>query len=237
MNQNRRVPVRMRRFAAEMGQSQACHIRRFEALLPVTPQDTNHCQICKPSNIQRSELNRLAGRLVIDTEDIDDERIGKRVALIGAGPASLTVARDLAPLGYDIVIYDSEPRGGGMIRSQIPRFRLPESVIDEEVDYIVGIGGIETRYGQRVESLAGVIAEGYDADFALVDPDSSWVVRAADSESAQEYTPFEGFEMSARVTDTFVRGHHVLADGGITGQPQGRDLRRCNRRGEPGPGE
>jgi NADPH-dependent glutamate synthase beta subunit-like oxidoreductase/ferredoxin len=90
---------------------------------------------------------------------------GKRIALIGAGPASLTVARDLAPLGYDLVIYDSEPRGGGMIRSQIPRFRLPESVIDEEVGYIVDMGGIETRYGARVDSLAGVIAEGYDAIF------------------------------------------------------------------------
>src|SRR5205085_9968071 len=92
-------------------------------------------------------------------------RNGKRVALIGAGPASLTVARDLAPLGYDVVIYDSEPRGGGMIRSQIPRFRLPESVIDEEVGYIVGMGGIETRYGTRIDSLASVVGEGYDAIF------------------------------------------------------------------------
>ncbi|HMN84979.1 MAG TPA: FAD-dependent oxidoreductase, partial [Bauldia sp.] len=105
-------------------------------------------------------------------EDIRDrlprapgERNGKRVALIGAGPAALTVARDLAPLGYDIVLYDGEPRGGGMIRSQIPRFRLPEEVIDEEVGYILGIGGIETRFGARVDSLAGVLAEGYDAVF------------------------------------------------------------------------
>ena len=90
---------------------------------------------------------------------------GKRVALIGAGPASLTVARDLAPLGYELVVYNSEPRGGGMIRSQIPRFRLPESVIDEEVGYILDIGGIETRFGKRVDSLAGVLAEGYDAVF------------------------------------------------------------------------
>ncbi len=90
---------------------------------------------------------------------------GKRVALIGAGPASLTVARDLAPLGYDIVLYDSEPRGGGMIRSQIPRFRLPESVIDEEVGYIVGMGGIETRFGQHVDSLKAILDEGYDAIF------------------------------------------------------------------------
>ena len=58
---------------------------------------------------------------------------GKRVALIGAGPASLTVARDLAPLGYECVVYDGDSRAGGMIRTQIPRFRLPESVIDEEV--------------------------------------------------------------------------------------------------------
>ena len=92
-------------------------------------------------------------------------RNGKRVALIGAGPASLTVARDLAPLGYDIVLYDSEPRGGGMIRSQIPRFRLPETVIDEEVDYILGMGGMETRFGQRVDSLARLLAENYDAIF------------------------------------------------------------------------
>ncbi len=92
-------------------------------------------------------------------------RSGKRIALIGAGPASLTVARDLAPLGHDIVIYDAEPRGGGMIRSQIPRFRLPESVIDEEVGYIVGMGGIETRYDTRVDSLRTVLDEGYDAVF------------------------------------------------------------------------
>jgi NADPH-dependent glutamate synthase beta subunit-like oxidoreductase/ferredoxin len=90
---------------------------------------------------------------------------GKRVALIGAGPASLTVARDLAPLGYHVTVFDGERRGGGMIRSQIPKFRLPESVIDEEVGYIEGIGGIETRYGKMVDSLKSVIAEGFDAIF------------------------------------------------------------------------
>jgi formate dehydrogenase beta subunit len=90
---------------------------------------------------------------------------GKRVALVGAGPASLTVARDLAPLGYDITIFDAEARGGGMIRTQIPRFRLPEQVIDEEVGYIVGMGNIETRYGTRIDSLKGLLAQGFDAVF------------------------------------------------------------------------
>jgi len=89
---------------------------------------------------------------------------GKRIALIGAGPASLTVARDLAPLGYRCELYDSDPRAGGMIRSQIPKFRLPEAIIDEEVSYILDLG-IEPRLGQGVDSLKGLLAEGYDAIF------------------------------------------------------------------------
>ncbi len=93
------------------------------------------------------------------------EKNGKRVALIGAGPASLTVARDLAPLGYEIVVFDAERKGGGMIRSQIPRFRLPEEVIDEEVGYIVRMGNIETRYGERIGSLKALLAQDFDAVF------------------------------------------------------------------------
>jgi NADPH-dependent glutamate synthase beta subunit-like oxidoreductase len=91
-------------------------------------------------------------------------RNGKKIALIGAGPASLTVARDLAPLGYELVIYDGDTRAGGMIRSQIPKFRLPEEVIDEEVGYITAMGP-EMRLGQRVDSLKSVLDEGYDAVF------------------------------------------------------------------------
>ena len=89
---------------------------------------------------------------------------GKRVALIGAGPASLTVARDLMPLGYHCVLYDGDKQAGGMIRSQIPKFRLPEAIIDEEVGYITDMG-VELRLGQHVDSLKAVIAEGYDAIF------------------------------------------------------------------------
>ncbi|HZZ31365.1 MAG TPA: FAD-dependent oxidoreductase [Phenylobacterium sp.] len=89
---------------------------------------------------------------------------GKRVAMVGAGPASLTVARDLAPLGYEITIFDGDAKAGGMIRSQIPRFRLPEEVIDEEVGYITGLG-MRLRLGERIDSLKTLLAQGYDAVF------------------------------------------------------------------------
>ncbi|MFI0369229.1 dihydroorotase family protein [Actinomadura sp. 1N219] len=82
------------------------------------------------------------------------------------------------------------------------------------------------RYGLRTK---GAIKEGLDADFCLVDPDKTWTVRAADSESAQEYTPFEGFELTAQVTDTFVRGHQVLDAGKIIGTPAGRYVHRPAR--------
>jgi allantoinase len=82
------------------------------------------------------------------------------------------------------------------------------------------------RYGLPAKGTIGV---GYDADFCLVDPSATWTVHAEDSESTQEYTPFEGFELGARVTDTWVRGHQVLKDGVVTGEPVGRYLHR------PGP--
>lgn len=87
---------------------------------------------------------------------------GKRIALVGAGPASLTVARDLAPLGYTCVVYDGDKRAGGMMRTQIPKFRLPDSVIDEETGFVLNLG-VEFRAGTRVESMAALLAEDYDA--------------------------------------------------------------------------
>ncbi len=89
---------------------------------------------------------------------------GKRVAFVGGGPASLTVARDLAPLGYHCTVFDADPRAGGMMRSQIPKFRLPDSVIDEETGYILGLG-VEFKGGHRIESMKELLAEKYDAIF------------------------------------------------------------------------
>jgi NADPH-dependent glutamate synthase beta subunit-like oxidoreductase len=89
---------------------------------------------------------------------------GKRVACIGAGPASLTVARDLAPLGYQVTVFDQDPRAGGMIWSQIPRFRLPMEVIDEEVGYVLDLG-VEFKGGVKIDSMKKLLSESYDAIF------------------------------------------------------------------------
>jgi NADPH-dependent glutamate synthase beta subunit-like oxidoreductase/formate hydrogenlyase subunit 6/NADH:ubiquinone oxidoreductase subunit I len=89
---------------------------------------------------------------------------GKRIACVGAGPASLTVANDLLPLGYAVTIFEKSAKPGGLMRSNIPSFRLPESVLDEEIGYIVEMGA-EIRYNSPVESMAALLEQGFDAVF------------------------------------------------------------------------
>jgi len=124
-------------------------------------------------NLEKAEpvaICRLK-RVAADNKDDITHRLpkagkknGKRVACIGAGPASLTVARDLVPLGYHVIVYESDAKAGGFMRTQVPRFRLPEAVIDEETGYILDMG-VELRGGQRVDSLKKVLSEEYDAVF------------------------------------------------------------------------
>jgi formate dehydrogenase (NADP+) beta subunit len=136
----------------------ACRRRRVEE------GSAEHRRVdAKPEPVAICRLKRVAADY---KEDIRprlpkpvERRNGKRIALVGAGPASLTVARDLAPLGYECVVFDADPAAGGMMRTQIPKFRLPDRVIDEEVGYILD-GGIEFRGGTRIESLAKLLAPG-----------------------------------------------------------------------------
>jgi formate dehydrogenase beta subunit len=95
---------------------------------------------------------------------IPSQKNGKKIALIGAGPASLTVARDLMPLGYEVDLYDENPKGGGFMRSQIPSFRLPEDVLDQEVDYVLDMG-VTRHFNTRIESMKSILDQGYDAVF------------------------------------------------------------------------
>lgn len=95
---------------------------------------------------------------------IHEKKNGKRIALIGGGPASLTVARDLAVLGYELDLYDNQSRAGGFMRTQVPSFRLPEEVLNTEVNYILDMG-IITIFNHYVTSLKEILDKGYDAVF------------------------------------------------------------------------
>ena len=113
-------------------------------------------------------LKRVAADFKTDIRDrlpkIPTKKNGKRIACIGGGPAALTVCRDLMPLGYQIDLYDNQNAGGGFMRSQIPSFRLPESVLNEEVGYILDMG-VVTHFNTYVDSLKDVLAKNYDAVF------------------------------------------------------------------------
>jgi formate dehydrogenase (NADP+) beta subunit len=89
---------------------------------------------------------------------------GKRVACVGAGPASLTVANDLLPLGYHVTIFEKQDKPGGLMRSNIPSFRLPEQVLAEEIDYILDMG-VDVRYNSPVGSMNALLAQGFDSVF------------------------------------------------------------------------
>ena len=122
--------------------------------------DEEPVAICRLKRVAADSKGDVAARMPTPSP----VKIGKTVACIGAGPASMTVARDLAPFGFDVVVYDAEAKSGGMIRSQIPRFRLPESVIDEEMGFVTALGP-KMRLGERVDSLKALLTEPYDAIF------------------------------------------------------------------------
>jgi formate dehydrogenase (NADP+) beta subunit len=93
------------------------------------------------------------------------QKNGRKVALVGAGPASLTVANDLMPLGYEVTIFERQPRPGGLMRINIPAFRLPEQVLDEEIGYIIDMG-VDVRYNTPVNSLKALLDTGeFDSVF------------------------------------------------------------------------
>jgi len=117
--------------------------------------------ICRLKRVAADLKGELTGRL----PRAPFERNGKRVACVGAGPASLTVANDLAPLGYEVVIFERLATPGGLMRSNIPAFRLPQSVLDEEIGAILDMG-VELRFNAPVAGMRELLEkQGFDAVF------------------------------------------------------------------------
>lgn len=117
--------------------------------------------ICRLKRVAADNKSDIRDRLPVAPA----KKNGKKIAMIGAGPASLTVANDLIPLGYAVTIYEQGPRPGGLMRINIPAFRLPEEVLDEEIGYIVDMG-VDVRYNTPIESLKALLdSKEYDAVF------------------------------------------------------------------------
>jgi NADPH-dependent glutamate synthase beta subunit-like oxidoreductase len=116
--------------------------------------------ICRLKRVAADNRGDISARLPKAPRD----KNGKRIALVGAGCASLAVANDLAPLGYECVIFEALDRPGGLMRTNIPAFRLPAEVLDEEIDNIVGIG-VDLRLSSPVASLRALLDEKFDAVF------------------------------------------------------------------------
>jgi NADPH-dependent glutamate synthase beta subunit-like oxidoreductase/ferredoxin len=117
--------------------------------------------ICRLKRVAADHRDDISDRL----PKAPDKKIGKKVALIGAGCASLTVANDLLPLGYDISIFEALDTTGGLMRTNIPRFRLPPKVLDEEINYIVDMGA-KVKFNHRIESMKDLLDKGgFDAIF------------------------------------------------------------------------
>ena len=116
--------------------------------------------ICRLKRVAADHRDDITERLPKAPEQSN----GKRVALLGAGCASLTVANDLAPLGYEVTIFEALDTTGGLMRTNIPAFRLPPEVLDEEIDYILDMG-VDLKLNHRIESMKDLLGEGFDAVF------------------------------------------------------------------------
>ncbi|MBL4821102.1 MAG: FAD-dependent oxidoreductase [Gammaproteobacteria bacterium] len=128
---------------------------------------------CRRSRVEEQpvaicRLKRVAADYKSDIRhllpEVPKKKNGKHIALVGGGPASLTVARDLLPLGYQITLFEKDQKSGGAMRTQIPRFRLPHAVLDEELNYILNMG-VDHRFNEEITSMQALLDENFDAVF------------------------------------------------------------------------
>src|SRR5687767_7863007 len=128
----------------------ACRRGRVEEANAAAPEPVAICRLKRVAADMKDDVRQRMPKIA--------PKNGKRIACVGAGPSSLTVARDLAPLGYDVTVFDGEAKAGGFMWTQIPRFRLPESVIDEETGYILDMG-VHFESGKRIDSMKALLGQ------------------------------------------------------------------------------
>jgi formate dehydrogenase beta subunit len=117
--------------------------------------------ICRLKRVAADNRDDISGKL----PPVPKLKNGKRIACIGAGCASLTVANDLMPLGYEVTIFEQYGEPGGLMRTNIPSFRLPQAVLEEEIRTILDMG-VDLRLGHRIASMKELLATGgFDAVF------------------------------------------------------------------------
>ncbi len=198
----------------------ACRRGRAEEENAVKPEPVAICRLKRvAADFKSDEIRALIPK--------PQPKNGKSVACVGAGPASLAVARDLVSQGYSVTVFDGEAKAGGFIRTQIPRFRLPESVIDEECDYILNLG-VDFKSGQRIASMKALLALGYDAVFVGCGaPRGRDLQVAGRAEAAADI--HIGIDWLASVSFghvTSVKKHVIVLGGGNTAMDCCRSARR-----------
>lgn len=167
--------------------------------------------ICRLKRVAADNKSDIKDRL----PQIPVQKNGKKIALIGGGPASLTVARDLMPLGYVVELYDDQFKAGGFMRSQIPSFRLPETVLDEEVNYILDMG-VTTHLKQKVSSMKSILDKNYDAIFVGTGAPRARDLERLEGRKAADKNIHLGIDWLANVAfeHTKTIGEKVLVLGG-----------------------
>jgi NADPH-dependent glutamate synthase beta subunit-like oxidoreductase len=150
--------------------------------------------ICRLKRVCADKKDDIQARL----PKIPEQKNGFKIALIGAGPSALTVARDLMPLGYVIDLYEKESKAGGYMRQQIPSFRLPAEVIDEETGYILDMG-VNTFFNTRVESMKDLLDKGYDAVFVGSGAPTGRNMKLPGYEEQKQNNVFIGIEWLSQV--------------------------------------
>jgi len=179
--------------------------------------------ICRLKRVAADNKEEIKDRLPI----IPTKKNGKKIALIGGGPASLTVARDLMPLGYECTIFERDALAGGMMRTQIPSFRLPLTTLDSEVDVVLDMG-VERRFNGEVTSMKSVMDEGFDAVFVGTGAPSGRPLKMDGLEEAGDHVEI-GINWLAGVTFGHIKGapkRVVVLGGGNTAMDCTRTARR-----------